>query len=369
MRDPTTSTNPLAAGKVSSVKVQVVTWNSARYIAACIASVLSQEGFTLGVNLHLEVIDNASTDGTADIVRSLLRPGISLFCSPVNLGFSGANNIGVYRFLNDKLCSEALLFLNPDLILRKDALVNMLARLPLSNRCGLVTLKLLRAGEDLSPLEPPVIDAAGMSLTSACRHFDRGSGCLDTGEFDIAERVFGATGACMLISRQAVLDLIIPKDVSGAEVFNIYPDLRSLSEQRSELFDEAFFAYREDADLSWRAKLFGWECWYEPKSVGYHVRRVTPERRGELPASLNLYGVRNRFLLQLNNWSFKGNGWRFFIEGICFRNILVVLGVLLSERSSLGAFRDLLKLTNRALRIRSWIKRRARELRQSSIIG
>jgi GT2 family glycosyltransferase len=358
---PPTNTYPASASKLSSVKVQIVTWNSSRYIAACIGSILSQESFTLGVNLHLEVIDNASSDGTVDIVRALLRPGISLFCSAVNLGFSAAHNLGIYRFLEGQQSLDALLFLNPDLNLQRDALAKMVTRLQLSERCGLVTPKLLRAGEDLRPLEPAVIDAAGMVITSACRHFDRGSGTIDEGRFNTAERVFGATGACMLIGHKAVRELVIPRAISGEEVFSIYPQLRDLNQQRSELFDEAFFAYREDADLSWRARLFGWECWYEPQAVGFHVRRVTPERRRELPAELNLYGVRNRFLLQINNWNLRRDGWRFFIEGICFRNILVVLGVLISEGSSLGAFSDLLKIKIRAFRIRAWVAKIARE--------
>ena len=52
-----------------------------------------------------------------------------------------------------------------------------------------------------------------------------------------------------------------------------------------EFFDEPFFAYREDADVAWRAQLLGWDCLYVPAAVAEHVRRVVPERRGSLPAS------------------------------------------------------------------------------------
>ena len=46
-----------------------------------------------------------------------------------------------------------------------------------------------------------------------------------------------------------------------------------------EIFDEDFFAYREDADLAWRGRLFGWRALVRAAAVAYHVRRVTPEAR------------------------------------------------------------------------------------------
>ena len=69
----------------------------------------------------------------------------------------------------------------------------------------------------------------------------------------------------------------------------------------SEYFDEAFFAYREDADLAWRAQWMGWRCLYVPEAQGHHVRRVLPERRAELPAEINMHSFKNRFLLRIKN--------------------------------------------------------------------
>ena len=54
-----------------------------------------------------------------------------------------------------------------------------------------------------------------------------------------------------------------------------------------EFLDEAFFAYREDVDLAWRAQLLGWRCRYVPAALARHRRRVAPGRRRRLPATIN----------------------------------------------------------------------------------
>ena len=77
--------------------------------------------------------------------------------------------------------------------------------------------------------------------------------------------VFGATGAAAMFRRSFVEAV----SVDG------------------EFFDEDFFSYREDADLAWRAQVMGWKCLYTPAAVAWHVRRVTPERREQLPLVIN----------------------------------------------------------------------------------
>jgi GT2 family glycosyltransferase len=340
-----------------TVLVHIVTWNSEDSIARCMQSVLEQEGFILGESLVLRVTDNSSGDSTVERIRELERPGIEVCVNEANLGFCGAHNQGVRRVLDGSF--DALLVLNPDVRLSPDTLKRMADALASGERIGMITPKLLRAHPDLSPVTPPRIDAAGMILTSSLRHFDRGSGAIDTGEFERAEDVFGGTGACLLISRRCIENLLISPTVSEEPVARIYPQLAVGSSERPKLFDEAFFAYREDADLSWRAQLLGWRCRYEPRAVAYHVRVVVPERRAQLPAALNRYSVRNRFLMQVHNWRIS-RGWLSFLNGILVRNIVVVFGVVFRERSSLGALIEFLRLFPRACAIRREISSKMR---------
>lgn len=340
------------------VLVHIVTWNSAAVIEPCIEKACVQEGFVLGDNLHIRITDNASTDETVSLVQLHLRPGVSLVRNGENLGFCGGHNQGIAEFLSGKF--DAILILNPDVGLEPAALRCMTEGLDDEGRVGMVTPKLLRALPSLEAIHPPVLDAAGMILTNSCRHFDRGAGMWDIRQFDTGECVFGGTGACLMLSRSFVESVKIPDTIGEDEVFKIYPQLRSGASSRPQLFDEAFFAYREDADLSWRAERLGWKCWYEPKAVAHHVRLVLPERRYSLPAPLNAYSVRNRFLLQIHNWAWS-RGLLFFLVGIVLRNIVVIGGVLTIEHSSLGALQEVKLLLPRALRIRAWIRARAKQ--------
>ena len=102
-----------------------------------------------------------------------------------------------------------------------------------------------------------------------------------------------------------------------------------------EFFDEEFFSYREDADLAWRGQLMGWKCLYNPSAVAWHVRRVTPERREELPLVINWHSVKNRFLMRGKNAS-GWLCWRLFWP-VAGRDLMIVGYALLRDRRMLSA--------------------------------
>ena len=93
------------------------------------------------------------------------------------------------------------------------------------------------------------------------------------------EYVFGASAAAALYRRAMIDDVAVDGD----------------------FFDPDFFAYREDADVAWRAQLLGWRCIYTPAAVAYHVRTVTPANRRSLPPVINMHSVKNRFLMRIKN--------------------------------------------------------------------
>jgi GT2 family glycosyltransferase len=348
---------------MSKVLVHIVTWNSAETITSCIERARAQSGFTLGENLRIRVTDNASSDNSARIVEAMIQPGITLVSNSSNMGFCGAHNQGVEEFLRGDY--QSLLILNPDVGLQPGTLRAMTRRLDDKRKVGIVTPKLLRALSSLEAIHPPALDAAGMILTRSLRHFDRGAGEWDRGQFERGEFMFGGTGACLLVSRACVTDMCLPSTIPMEPVQEIYPQLAEGLAKRPQLFDEAFFAYREDADLSWRARRLGWKCWYEPSAVANHVRFVTPERRKALPEVINSYSVRNRFLLQINNWSWRDGILSFFL-GIIVRNAIVIAGVVFQERASLKGLREAWMLMPRARQIRQWVRSRRVSIRVSS---
>ena len=150
--------------------------------------------------------------------------------------------------------AEWVLTLNPDLLMEEDFVRRLVDAGELDRGAGAVCGKLLSIGPGFQPLAERRIDSTGLFFTPAMRHFDRGWHELDDGAYDRAEYVFGACAAAALYRREMIDDVSIGGD----------------------FFDPDFFAYREDADVAWRAQLLGWRCIYTPAAVGWHVRSVVP---------------------------------------------------------------------------------------------
>lgn len=280
----------------------------------CLASVRAQRF----APIQLLVADNASTDGTREILDAATEPG-ERHLFDRNLGFSAAHNHLIRESRGD-----FYLALNPDVELSPDFVARLVEAVSAEPRAGSASGKLLRFAE------PGIIDSTGIVMHPSQRHFDRGAGEPDRGQYDAPARVFGASGAAALYRRAMLEDVRV----------------------EGEYFDEDFFAYREDADLAWRAQLLGWDCLYVPAAVAWHVRRVTPERRSALPPAINRYSVRNRFLLRLKNQT-PGLARRFLVPGLA-RDLQVVGFVLLREWSSIPGLLDVVRLLPR-----TWRKRRA----------
>ena len=323
------------------VVVHIVTFNHAATIVPCLESVVAQEGFRPSEDLFIHLTDNASNDETVELVQTAFPENVCVQRQSQNLGFTGAHNLAPE--LLEHYNADAIFILNPDVRLASNCLKHLCERLSNDSRCGVVCPKLFRADGQLQPENPARLDSTGMYMTPSIRHFDRGSEEIDRGQYEQDQYVFGASGAAALISKECLHDASLREP--GAK-----PELR--------LFDDAFFAYREDAELAWRLQWLGWKCRYVPSAIGYHVRRVLPQRRGDLPDALNAYSVRNRFLLQLNNYSFAANWHCLLPQSI--RNTLVIVGALCVERSSAPALWQAVQAAPRALRRRSALMKRKR---------
>jgi GT2 family glycosyltransferase len=320
-----TTASSLAALPVSIV---IVTWNSARVLPAALSALVATEPKPE----QLIVVDNASGDESlTEVERGTAGAPfpVTIIRNAENRGFAAAANQGI-----DASSSEFVFLHNPDLRLRSDTLrelVQGLKAAPLA--VAAAGGKLLRAsGDDLAPTD--IVDSTGITRTRDGRHLDRGAGELDTGQWDAPGEVFGITGAAVMLRRSALLDARVD----------------------GEVFDEDFFAYREDADLAWRLRGFGYRAIHIPSAVAWHRRTVTPDRRRSLSATVNRHSVKNRFLLRLHH---ADRSWlaRFGLQAL-LRDIVVVGACLLVERSSLGAFPWLIRNLSRHRARRAEILRR-----------
>ncbi|GMR22926.1 MAG: glycosyltransferase family 2 protein [Acidobacteriota bacterium] len=298
------------------VSVVVVTYDSETDIADCLDSI-GRQSYT---PLETLVIDNDSSDGTKDVVRSSSTP-FRFIENDSNRGFAAAHNQGI-RLTR----GELYLAVNPDVAMTERFIEELVNDMEAAPTVGAVTGKLLRpAGEP----GPRLIDTTGIYMTPSLRHLDRGSGEPDLGQYERAQFVFGASGAAALYRRRMLEDVAVD----------------------GEYFDEDFFAYREDADLAWRAQLFGWRTLYVPRALATHKRRVLPERRRNLPAVINMHSVKNRFLLRLKNQTLLELVVLFLPALV--RDAQVIVYVVLFERSSVPG----LLFVARNIR-RVWSKRR-----------
>ena len=304
----------------AAVSVGIVCWNSAPFLERTLTT-LRQQTYPL---VELQVIDNASADGTRELLERLTGTGERTFLDR-NTGFSAAHNLLIRR-----TTAPYYLALNPDVFARPDYIARLVEALEGDDRVGSATGKLLQADD------PARIDSTGIYLVPTQRHLDRDQGQIDCSRFDNDEEVFGVSAAAALY-RRAMLDDVA---VDG------------------EVFDEDFFAYREDADLAWRARILGWKAWYVPSAVALHVRRVTPSRRAELPPEINRMSVRNRFLLRIKNQPVS-QFLRFAPQALT-RDLQVVGFALLREHSSLPALVDVVRLLPRMCRKRRQILSRRR---------
>lgn len=314
-----------------SVTVGIVTWNSAHVVEACIASVRAQTYRPL----TLRILDNASADDTRERLKGITAPDERLGADR-NLGFSAAHN----RLIAGS-STEFYLCLNPDVILTPEFVERIVAAMRRDPRAGSATGKLLRIREAGESAGADVIDSTGIIMVPSQRHLDRGADRVDDGRYAREEPVFGASGAAAMYRRAMLDDVKTPGGNAGTEYF-----------------DEDFFAYREDADLAWRAQLLGWNCVYVPDAEARHGRRVTPERRSTLPAAINYYSVRNRFLLRMKNQT-AGHALRFLLPAMV-RDLQVIGYVLLRERSSIGALGDVFRLWRTTMMKRRAIMSRRR---------
>jgi GT2 family glycosyltransferase len=276
------------------VSINIVTFNSAADIGLCL-DCIARQTFK---DFQVRILDNASTD---DTVRILVEREIAFERSPVNIGFAAGHN----KLIREHPADYALI-LNPDAALSPPFLETLIAALEARPDAASATGKLLR-------MDGVTLDSTGIVMLRNQRHLDRGADEPDLGQYDTPEDVFGPSGAAALYRQQALEDAAFD----------------------GQYFDEDFFAYREDADLAWRCRLLGWTSIYVPAARAQHRRRVTPERRGALPAIINYHSVKNRFLLRINNMTsslYRRDFW-----AISLRDAAVIGYVLVREWRSIPA--------------------------------
>jgi len=244
----------------------IVNFNTRDYLRNCLTSIYNSRGdFTFDIC----VVDNASSDGSVDMVRTEFSQ-VRLIESPVNGGFSYANNLGLkaYGFGdsgssrpssttgNSSSVPRYALLLNPDTVLPPEGLAMMLGFMEEHPEAGVAGPKLvLEDGSlDLACRRSfPTPQVAVYRMVGLSKLFPRhprfGRYNLTYLDPDQVAEVDSVVGAFMLVKRDAV--------------------------QGVGLLDEDFFMYGEDLDWAYRITQSGWKVYYNPAVTVLHVKRAS----------------------------------------------------------------------------------------------
>lgn len=246
------------------LSVIVLTFNSIKFIKPCLDSVFSQ-GYK---DFEVIIVDNGSSDGTGGFIKDNY-PQVALIENNENLGAAKARNQGIERARGDWV-----LTLDCDVVLEKDFFIRFSNAVKnLLPQVGMIQPKILRA-------DRKTIYSAGIFLSKIRRFYDIGKEKADSSQFNAQKYVFGACSAAAFYKRQMLTGV---KEETG-------------------YFDERFFFFVEDVDLSWRAQRNAWKALFLPDVQCYHLENSS----GYTDKLRQYLCFRNRYLMIEKNESFRG---------------------------------------------------------------
>jgi N-acetylglucosaminyl-diphospho-decaprenol L-rhamnosyltransferase len=258
------------------VDVVVVNWNTGPYLARCLESLAACEGRH---RLHITVVDNASTDGSADCIKTTDQASrVRLMRNTVNVGFAAACNQGAKGG-----GGNFVLLLNPDAVVSSNAIQHCLDFLA------------SHAGASAGICGGAVVDESDQPAF-ACARFPSLRSLVGkvTGLTALAPRMFPPHHmSAGELDRTRQVDQVI-----GAFYF-----VRRCVWETLGGFDESFFMYYEEVDFARRALDHGWTTWYLDNVRVIHAGNVSSR---QVRSARTFYSLRSRAIYARRHWSPAG---------------------------------------------------------------
>jgi hypothetical protein len=228
-----------------SCSVIILNYNNRPHLEKCLPSVVKTE---YRGPLEITVIDNGSSDDSVSFVQSRY-PGLTLIRLGQNIGFASAYNRAVSDCRSELIC-----LLNND-VETSGRWLELLADKLLSDEKNSMAMPKMLDYYDRS-----ILNAAGTICDIFGLAFNRGIGQKNDGRFEGKTDIFYACGACALIRKKTL-------ETAGS-------------------FDERYFMYHEDVDLSWRLRTMGYRITYVPEAIVFHMHMgstlTTDKVRGKI---------------------------------------------------------------------------------------
>lgn len=236
------------SGNPPRLSIVIVNWNTCELLRACLASLVRHPA---SGGTEIIVVDNSSADGSPEMVQKEY-PEVRLFALTQNLGFGGANNLGLRE-----ASGRMLLILNSDTEVHEGALDTMCRILEEDPSVGAVGAQLLNSDG---------------SVQLSCRRFPSYKTALFH-RYSLMTRLFPRNrySAEYLMTDAGHDRKLEPDWVSGACLMT----RRDVTDKVG-LLDEDFFMYAEDVDWCYRIRQAGYRILYEPQAqVTHHIGRTT----------------------------------------------------------------------------------------------
>ncbi len=221
---------------IEKVAIVIPNFNGADFIEEAIDSLLKQTQPSTII-----VVENGSSDNSLDVLAKYTNR-ITLIKNDRNLGFAGGVNTGIQYALDKDF--DAVALFNNDAVAKSDWLKKLVLVMSKHNNAGIVTSRIQLSGDK-------ELDSTGEFYTSWGLPYPRGRGN-PTDSYVNEEEIFGASG--------------------GASLY------RASTFREIGLFDDKFFAYYEDTDISFRAQLAGWKVRYTPDAIVTHRKGETSKK-------------------------------------------------------------------------------------------
>ncbi len=237
----------------------ILNYNTREVLRECLRSLAE----TRNCAVEIVVVDNASSDGSAEMVRAEFvgktAPDVRLIASAVNGGYAYGNNLALREFLTQPQPPRALMLLNSDTRVPPDALRQLMDFLDAHADAGVVGPKLvLRDG----------------SLDLACRR------SFPTPRVSLY-RMIGLSKLFPKSKRFGQYNLTFLDENETAQVDSVVGAamlMRTDALRQAGILDETFFMYGEDLDLALRIKQKGWNVYYYPGATILHYKRESSKR-------------------------------------------------------------------------------------------
>ncbi|USN96587.1 MAG: glycosyltransferase family 2 protein [Candidatus Nomurabacteria bacterium] len=221
---------------IEKLAVVIPNFNGADFIEEAIDSLLQQD-----MSADIIIVENGSRDNSLDILKSY-NDKITILQNEKNLGFAGGVNVGISYTI--KHGYDAVALFNNDAVADSEWLSELVNSIQDDIKIGIATCCIkLKDGS--------ILDSTGEFYTTWGLPYPRGRG-KSVDSYHEKEFVFGASGGASLYKTALFRDI--------------------------GLFDEKFFAYYEDTDISFRAQLAGWKVVYNPKSFVTHHQGETSKK-------------------------------------------------------------------------------------------